>query len=87
MRSVDPEFKIAYDLRNDQEANVIAKRTMDGKKRTAGAGDRSVDKDNACPMFGADGVKWMCLAGLAILGLGVGVQLGVDQFGKSRSSA
>lgn len=84
---MDPEFKIAYDLRNDQEANVIARRTMGDKKRTAGTGDRSVDKRNACPIFATDGIKWMCLAGLAILGLGVGVQLGVDQFGKSRPSA
>lgn len=87
MHTVDPEFKMSYDIRNDQEANVVARRSS-RQKRAVRADKPSADSAaNTCPMFGADGVKWMCLTGLAFVGFGVGLQLGIDQYKRYKRSS
>lgn len=80
MHTVDTDFKMSYDLRNDQEAEVTAKRNARIKRATHA---HETPADDACPMFGSNGIKVMCLAGLALLGFGVGLQLGIDQYNKS----
>lgn len=72
---------MSYDLRNDQEASVMARRHTRDAHRSVQMSETSVDDANAsCPMFGPDGKRWMCLAGLGLIGLGVGFRLGKDQF-------
>lgn len=71
---------MSYDLRNDQEASVVARRSA-REVLTAPPPGEEADDENACPILRSDAIRWMCLAGLAFLGLGVGLQLGMDQLG------
>lgn len=80
MHTVDPEFKISYDLRNDQEANVVA------KQHARTGRDAPALVEATCPMFGSDGMKWVSLAALALLGLGVGARLGGDQYRRAANT-
>lgn len=85
MYSVDPEFKMSYDIRNDQEANVRRHKRV---AHTRGDGDESHSRGNEkpCDLMGSNGMRWACLTGLALLGLGVGYQLGHDQYDKYKST-
>lgn len=83
MHSVDPEFKMSYDIRNDQEASVRRHKRLTHAKDSGGE-SYSEGNEKPCDLMGSSGMRWACLTGLALLGVGVGYQLGRDQYDKFR---
>lgn len=83
MHSVDPGFITAYDLRNDQEAHIMEKRNAN-YVNAARTDDRWAGTADASPTGGSNGIRLMSLAGLALIGFGVGLQLGIDQYHKNK---
>lgn len=88
MHSVDPDFKMSYDIRNDQEAAVRRQRrdapTPQTEQRAGQPTNAEEIRDSKCDLNGFNGMRWACLTGLALLGVGVGYQLGQDQFGNRK---
>lgn len=78
MYGVDPEFKMSYDLRNDQEVNARLQRQTRNTRETFKRS--SMQEKNACPIFSSQGLRWTTLVALALVGAGVGFQLGRDQY-------
>lgn len=86
MYFVDPDFKMSYDLRNDQEANARSRMIRVDTQRTKDD-DEASDHSKDCQLFGSSGMRWACMTGLALLGIGVGYSLGRDQYNHRKSNS
>lgn len=83
MYAVDQDFKMSYDLRNDQEASARMKRH--DTATTGKVTDDQTSRTNDCYGFGSSGMRWACMTGLALLGVSVGFRLGRDQYDRHKS--
>ena len=77
MYVVDPDFVMAYDSRNGQEM-AARLRHQTGSTQNAMAPLRETTGDCGEPQ--SKGVRFALMAVLAMLGVGVGFQLGRDQY-------
>ncbi|KAG8314658.1 hypothetical protein J6590_087496 [Homalodisca vitripennis] len=68
--AIDPDFKLSYDLSTDREAFARSKRAAIIRQR-----DRR-DQEEGCQ----SAVRWACMAGLALVGIGFGVQIFGEQY-------
>lgn len=83
MNAVDPNFMMVYGLRNDQEDVVRRRRHA---TQAAGSVSSDDDRNTAVPSVQCKGTRWAFVVGLALLTIGTGVQLGVDQYNMHKAS-